>query len=276
MAYTVEVRTGILTESTNLHTWLHITKPDGTSEAWGFYPETDSFGNIIYGAGDVRQESPTSDADYTATSGPLYLTDYQYQALMDHIAAQDANPPNYSIFSLPGGIQCSMWAIQTLHEIDPVPWMISPSITPELIPISEEAAALPGMNGSGRVCNLKEAASLSPEFAGLLAQYAAAGTQTQQTALLDRFLGAWSGTSAMATTATGAYDGHPLTIGFQGITAGTAAHQAWLDKLTVLERFTGQTFRPVSDGTGAVIRDVSFSQNKKRTQAANDCWRSAA
>jgi hypothetical protein len=44
--YTVEIRTAIGTNQNLMHTWLQITCPDGSQEAYGFYPETDSFGNI--------------------------------------------------------------------------------------------------------------------------------------------------------------------------------------------------------------------------------------
>jgi hypothetical protein len=74
----------------------------------------------------------------------------------------------------------------------------------------------------------------------------------EQKAMLDSLLKAWSDTSPMVTTATGAYAGHALTVTFQNITPGSAEHQAWLDKLTILERFNGQTFRDVPTGTGAV------------------------
>ena len=40
--YTVEIRTGILTKQNKLHTWLQITHPDGTKEAWGFSPRKKS------------------------------------------------------------------------------------------------------------------------------------------------------------------------------------------------------------------------------------------
>ncbi|NCN89690.1 MAG: hemolysin, partial [Gallionella sp.] len=131
--YTVEVRTGILTGANDLHTWLYITKPDGSREAWGFHPAPD--GNILYGPGDVQAESVTKQ--YTSTSGPLSLTQNQYDALMNNIAAQDAAPPDYSVLSLPGGVQCSMWAVDMLQRpgVDLIPSTISPEITPELIPI---------------------------------------------------------------------------------------------------------------------------------------------
>ncbi|TND01464.1 MAG: hemolysin-type calcium binding protein [Gammaproteobacteria bacterium] len=63
---------------------------------------------------------------------------------------------------------------------------------------------------------------------------------------------AWSDTSPMATSASGAYAGHPLTLTFAGITSGTPEYQAWLDKLTVLEHFNGRTFRQVPTGTDPV------------------------
>jgi len=37
-AYTVEIRAGFFTGDTRIHTYLHITSPEGKSEAWGFYP----------------------------------------------------------------------------------------------------------------------------------------------------------------------------------------------------------------------------------------------
>jgi hypothetical protein len=45
-----------------------------------------------------------------------------------------ANPPDYSLISLPGGIQCSMWAVTTLQQIGVVPLVLSPELTPEFIP----------------------------------------------------------------------------------------------------------------------------------------------
>lgn len=54
--YTVEVRTGILTNDNTIHSWIHITKPDGAIEAYGFYPATDSLGNMISGPGVVKSE----------------------------------------------------------------------------------------------------------------------------------------------------------------------------------------------------------------------------
>ena len=120
------------------------------------------------------------------------------------------------------------------------------------IPITPEVANLPVMKGSGQVRDLQEAASLSPVLATLLNTYSHAATRDEQLALLDDLINAWGATSTMATTATGAYAGHPLTILFEGVAPGSAQYESWLEKLTILERFNGQTFRAVPPGNQAI------------------------
>ena len=120
------------------------------------------------------------------------------------------------------------------------------------IPVTAEAAALPDIQGSGQVRNLREAASLqTPEgaaLAALLTQFSQATSKSAQMALLDPLLKAWSDTSTMAATFTGAYAGHALTVDMQGVWSpdnvsnpGTPAYQAWADKLTIMEHFNGRT-----------------------------------
>ncbi|MBT9540373.1 MAG: hypothetical protein IV098_10935, partial [Thiobacillus sp.] len=128
------------------------------------------------------------------------------------------------------------------------------------VPITAQAAALPDMQGSGQVRDLREAASLSASLVTALSSYAAGATRDAQITQLDSLLKAWSDTSTMATTATGAYAGHALTVNFAGITSGSAAYQAWLDKLTVLERFNGRTFQTVPTGTAPVTLNISSGQ----------------
>ena len=128
------------------------------------------------------------------------------------------------------------------------------------VPITAEAEALPDMQGSGQVRDLREAASLSTALATALGNYAAAATRDTQQAQLDSLIEAWSDTSTMATTATGAYAGHDLTLSFAGITNDSVEYLAWLDKLTVLERFNGRTFQTVPDGTGPVTLNFSTGQ----------------
>ncbi|MBI3569558.1 MAG: hypothetical protein HY082_00380 [Gammaproteobacteria bacterium] len=126
--------------------------------------------------------------------------------------------------------------------------------------LTPEAQALPNMHGSGQVRDLREAASLSSTFTATLTQYAQAATRTDQRNLLDSLIQAWSDTSTMLTTATGAYAGHPLTVSFQGITAGTPDYQAWLDKLSIMERFNGRTFNVVPAGSEAVTVALDSGQ----------------
>src|SRR3989344_4373374 len=130
----------------------------------------------------------------------------------------------------------------------------------DTIPLTPEAEALPGMQGSGQVRDLREAVSLSSSMATLLTNYSSAAARNGQTAQLDALIRAWSDTSTMATTATGAYVLHALNMTFAGISNGTPEHQAWLDKLTILERFNGRTFRVVPAGTAPVT--VSFSSEQ--------------
>jgi hypothetical protein len=115
------------------------------------------------------------------------------------------------------------------------------------VPLTPEAQALPNMSGSGQVRDLREAASISSAFSASLTQYVQAATRTDQRNLLDTLIKDWSDTSTMAATATGAYAGHPLTVTFQGVTNGTPEYQAWLDKLSIMERFNGRTFNGVPE-----------------------------
>ena len=66
--YEVEVRTGVLTDDNNLHTWLQIRHADGSEEAWGLHPEDGSdISNVLSGPGVIKKEN--ADKDYTASSG---------------------------------------------------------------------------------------------------------------------------------------------------------------------------------------------------------------
>jgi len=132
----------------------------------------------------------------------------------------------------------------------------------DTIPLTAEAQALPDMRGTGMVRCLQEAASLSPILAATLTQFSA-GSYDVQKASLDTLLLQWSATSTFATTTGGAYGARPLTIILEGIVTGTTAYTAFLEKLSLLERFNGQTFRTVpADPTAPVtISILSDQQN---------------
>ncbi|OAI12769.1 MULTISPECIES: hypothetical protein [Methylomonas] len=134
-------------------------------------------------------------------------------------------------------------------------------------PYTSAVATLPDMQacpersrrGAGQVRSLREAASISTTLAGLLSQFASAGRADQQ-AQLDQILDAWSDTSTMASTFGGAYSGHSLTVNIQNVATGSAAYNAWADKLTILEHFNGRTLN-------AVPADIAVN---------NETWRIAA
>lgn len=106
--------------------------------------------------------------------------------------------------------------------------------------LTAQALTLPDMNGSGQVRNLREAFSSNSTLATLVTQFTQATTSADRRALLDNILKEWSNTSTMSTTFTGAYAGHTLTVNVQGTTSGTTEYQAWADKLTILEHFSGR------------------------------------
>ncbi len=136
------------------------------------------------------------------------------------------------------------------------------------IPLTEEAQALPDMNGSGQVRSLREAASLSPEVAAILDQYAQATTRSAQLALLDQLIVAWGETSALAVTGDGAYDGAETTVSIAGHAEGSAGYEAWMTKLQTLERFNGRTFAAPTEGAVS----VSINLFGGRQNFLNQSW----
>ena len=110
--YTVEIKVGTLTNNASTHTWLEITYPDGHTEAWGFYPAEE--GNLNKGGivkSDIGKES-------NAGSGPMSMTEAQYNILNDYITHTKETPP---LYALPFGAQCTTWALHGLVEADVVP-----------------------------------------------------------------------------------------------------------------------------------------------------------
>lgn len=111
-----------------------------------------------------------------------------------------------------------------------------------------ETQALPDMQGAGMVRGLRDAASRSAQLEATLGQYAAATCDVQK-AMLDNVLGQWSATSTFFTTedrAATLVNGISTTaITLEGIAAGTPAYTAFMDKLSVVERFNGGNFQPL-------------------------------
>ena len=108
----------------------------------------------------------------------------------------------------------------------------------DTIPLTPEAEALPDMQGSGVVRDLREAASIltsqGSTLSALLTQYAAADTRSAQLAQLDDLLMAWGATSGMADMATRASKhGYGFT---------STLDTTHLARLTALEQFNGRGF----------------------------------
>ncbi|MCO6442035.1 MAG: hypothetical protein J5I81_13370 [Nitrococcus mobilis] len=142
------------------------------------------------------------------------------------------------------------------------------------VAITEEAQALPDMQGAGMVRDLREAASQSADLAQALTDYTNAGTKAEQEALLDGLLQAWSGSSDMeslqdraldagfvvswrfgstaqddgdAAAAAARYDGGAYGTGAQAVLQAyndgqSDDYKKWLTRLSILERFNGRTF----------------------------------
>ncbi|MFO0238771.1 MAG: calcium-binding protein, partial [Betaproteobacteria bacterium] len=66
------------------------------------------------------------------------------------------------------------------------------------IPLAAGVSALPDMQGSGKVRDLREAASQSPALLSALSQYSQATTRQAQRAQLDQLLDAWADSSGLA------------------------------------------------------------------------------
>lgn len=124
--YTVEIKAGTLTDNVNIHSWIYVTKPDGQSEAWGFYPAESGLSGLN-GSGDVRDDR---DSESNASSGPMQISEAQYNLLMDYIQRTDANPPPYSILF---GSQCTSWVLAGLAEAGIIPSILGPAMEPNNI-----------------------------------------------------------------------------------------------------------------------------------------------
>lgn len=123
----------------------------------------------------------------------------------------------------------------------------------DAVAVPGEIRLLPGMNGSGLVRSLHEAAALSPALAGLLSQYAAATTRDQQLGLLDDLLAAWAATSPLPTYEEVVQE-KGYRVGYGSLSGDASLLEGWQQPLRVLEAFVGRHFfsLPDENGQGAV------------------------
>ena len=108
----------------------------------------------------------------------------------------------------------------------------------DVIPTTVDTAALPDMQGSGAVRDLREAASIQSAegatLASALGQFAQTTTRNEQRAQLDALLTDWAATAAFPDMATQAAE--------HGYTLATNLSPAWQQKLHLLETFNGRSF----------------------------------
>lgn len=97
---------------------------------------------------------------------------------------------------------------------------------PDTIPLTDAAKVLPEMRGSGFVRDLREAASLSPELAGIVAQFAQATTRADQIALIDNLLESWAKSS-------GKYDAPDVLEALDKTVVGESSTQLFLHITTL-------------------------------------------
>lgn len=125
----------------------------------------------------------------------------------------------------------------------------------DTLPPTPETANLPDMSGSGAVRDLREAATQSPALAGLLGQYAAATSRSDQLALLDNLLSAWADTSGLASNLES-------RVGSSYLVSNnfTSVDQ----HLHVLEAFNGRYFFNLPNAPqagGGAVTGLNFSSN---------------
>ena len=137
----------------------------------------------------------------------------------------------------------------------------------ESIPLTERTEVLPEFGGSGGLRNLREAATLDSELAGLVEQFAAATTRSEQNALIDSILFQWhisSGTSTLYQQFGPSKRGE----GYRNTHYGFDVEQGELaGKYSVLEAFNGRQinrmievdFRPTSSETYYYFRPTYFN-----------------
>ncbi|MDO8812808.1 MAG: calcium-binding protein [Gallionella sp.] len=128
----------------------------------------------------------------------------------------------------------------------------------DALPPTAAIQALPDMNGAGMVRGLRDAAGRSAQLEAALGLYAAATCDVQK-AMLDGVLSQWSATSTFITTAdripaaTFSSGTGITSVTLEGIVTGTPAYAVFMDKLGVVERFNGQTFRPLPDDPSTIF-----------------------
>ncbi|WP_417662826.1 calcium-binding protein [Pseudomonas sp.] len=157
------------------------------------------------------------------------------------------------------------------------------------ITLDSVAEALPDMQGSGAVRDLREASMLNPELKGVLADYASAQTREEQLGLLDRVLAEWAESSGYQTfdQRVSALDGDAGSFAFSYSweknqendvaavpTTAQLEQKSLLEKIKILEVFNSQNFFSFSatqrtDSSGKTIIDALIGAGSMRGGSAS-------
>jgi len=202
---------------------------------------------------DLNQDG-ISQTDELFTLGSLGIYELDVKKTKNSQVLKNGNEiADLGGYKLRGGASRQMGIVGRMADINLVDDTFHREF-PNKITVSSDISVLPDMQGSGRVRDLQEAASLSPELKEILAQYAVAPTRVAQQALLPDLLNAWANTSDLKKTLQERvgpqYNITYLSLGNTPISADNIA--AWESKLHVVEAFNGRYFSQTpNDSSGA-------------------------
>ncbi|RSZ31622.1 calcium-binding protein, partial [Variovorax beijingensis] len=132
------------------------------------------------------------------------------------------------------------------------------------IPLTDIAKALPTMQGSGRVRDLAEAVSLSPDLAVVLTTFSSATTREAQMALIDNLITTWAKSSDFWSSIEDNLGGKDnISLGIT-VPAGMTIDQ-FRNLIGVLEAFNGERFYEKPSTTQAAQAVAGFTSSTSTT-----------
>ncbi|WP_301335870.1 calcium-binding protein, partial [Variovorax paradoxus] len=132
------------------------------------------------------------------------------------------------------------------------------------IPLTDTAKALPTMQGSGRVRDLAEAVSLSPELAVALTAFSSATTREVQMALIDNLITTWAKSSDFWSSIEDNLGGKEnISLGIT--VAGGMTIDQFRNLIGVLEAFNGERFYEKPSTTQTVQTVAGFTSSTSKT-----------
>ncbi len=132
--YSIEIRSDLGQLNKGLHgliphSFIVITGADGAEHSYGFAP-------LIQGqAQGPGQISDNSKHLWTNSSGKKFLTEAQYNNVVNYINKSIASPPQYDLYF---GSQCANWAIVGYFIATGVSAMVSMLLSPTSKPPSAQ------------------------------------------------------------------------------------------------------------------------------------------